>query len=164
MTDLAVLPLAGGEVVLRTAQDDDLPALVALLAADQLGAGRDGIRDQDDLAAYRRALAAIRSDPAQLLVVAEAEGAVVGTFQLTVIPGLARRGSTRGQIEAVRVAGAVRGTGLGSAMMRWAIGEARSRGCSLVQLTTDKSREDAHRFYARLGFVASHEGLKLQLP
>jgi GNAT superfamily N-acetyltransferase len=84
-------------------------------------------------------------------------------MQLTFIPGLARRGALRAQIEAVRVADGLRGTGLGSAMLRWAIDEARRRGCALVQLTTDKSRGDAHRFYRRLGFVASHEGMKLTL-
>ena len=94
---------------------------------------------------------------------AEADGRIAGTMQLSFLPGLARRGALRAQIEAVRVAGSQRGSGLGGAMLRWAIGEARRRGCALVQLTTDKSRADAHRFYERLGFVASHEGMKLDL-
>jgi len=150
-------------VVLRRAELPDVTAVVALLAADQLGVSRDGVRDAADCAAYEAAFAAIDADPAQLLVVAEAAGQVVGTLQLTFIPGLARRGALRAQIEAVRVADRLRGTGLGSAMLRWAIDEARQRGCALVQLTTDKSRGDAHRFYRRLGFVASHEGMKLTL-
>jgi len=95
--------------------------------------------------------------------VAERDGQIVGTLQLSFLPGLARRGALRAQIEAVRVAQGERGSGLGAAMMGWAIEEARRRGCALVQLTTDKSRADAHRFYARLGFVASHEGMKLAL-
>jgi GNAT superfamily N-acetyltransferase len=88
----------------------------------------------------------------------------VGTFhQLSFLPGLARRGALRAQIEAVRVAASQRGGGLGAAMMTWAIDEARRRGCSLVQLTSDKNRTEAHRFYASLGFAASHEGMKLHL-
>jgi GNAT superfamily N-acetyltransferase len=90
-------------------------------------------------------------------------GAVVGTLQLTVIPGLARRGALRGQVEAVRVRSDQRGTGLGTRLMDWAIEESRRRGCALVQLTSDSSRVDAHRFYEGLGFVASHQGFKLAL-
>ncbi|HKD89893.1 MAG TPA: GNAT family N-acetyltransferase, partial [Streptosporangiaceae bacterium] len=106
---------------------------------------------------------AIDADPAHTLVVAEQAGEIVGTMQLSFLPGLARRGALRAQIEAVRVAESNQGSGLGSAMIGWAIDEARRRGCALVQLTTDKSRRDAHRFYQRLGFVASHEGMKLAL-
>lgn len=152
-----------GPVVLRRAEAADLPAIVGLLAADELGAARDGVRDAADLAAYERAFRAIDGDPAHLLLVAESPDGIAATLQLSFIPGLARRGSLRAQIEAVRVAGGYRGSGLGTAIFKWAIGEGRRRGCSLVQLTTDKSRTDAHRFYERLGFVASHEGLKLAL-
>ena len=140
-----------------------MPAIVDLLAADQLGAARDGVRTAADLTAYERAFRAIDDDPSHILLVAESEGAIAGTLQLSFIPGLARRGALRAQIEAVRVAAGYRGCGLGGAIVEWAIGEARRRGCSLVQLTSDKSRTDAHRFYERLGFVASHEGLKLSL-
>jgi GNAT superfamily N-acetyltransferase len=153
---------------LRRAGPGDVPAIVALLAADQLGAARDA-GAEDDLAPYRRAFAAIDADPAQLLVVATEFGAtqpagpVVATMQLTFIPGLARRGALRGQVEAVRVHEAHRGRGLGEAMLSWAIEESRRRGCALVQLTTDKRRARAHTFYRRLGFVASHEGMKLHL-
>lgn len=160
---LATLSLNSLDVELRRAQRDDLVRIVELLAADQLGATRDGIASAEDLEPYLRAFEAIDTDPAQLLVVATLGGEVIGTMQLSFIPGLARRGSLRAQIEAVRVADHYRSRGLGEAMFRWAIDEARRRGCSLVQLTTDKSRADAHRFYARLGFVASHEGLKLRL-
>jgi GNAT superfamily N-acetyltransferase len=160
---LAQLDLGSFSVRLRWARAADVPAVVGLLADDALGAERDGIRTATDLAAYEQAFALIDRDPAHLLVVAEADGAIVGTLQLTVLPGLARRGALRAQIEAVRVAAAWRSRGLGSAMFDWAIVETRRRGCSLVQLTTDKSRGEAHRFYAELGFVASHEGLKLIL-
>lgn len=135
-----------------------------LLADDPLGAAREVVPDDEaDLEPYRRAFAVIDADPAQLLVAAADGTDVVGTLQLSVIPGLSRQGALRGQIEAVRVRADHRGHGLGEAMVRWAIGEARRRGCALVQLTTDASRVDAHRFYERLGFVASHVGLKLAL-
>lgn len=164
MTALATLLLPPGTVVLRRAESADVPAIVGLIAADQLGAERDGINGPDDLALYQRAFAAIDADPGQLLVVAEdPAGQVVGTLQLSFIPGMARLGSLRAQIEAVRVKSALRGGGLGSAMLRWSIEEAGRRGCSLVQLTSDKRRTDARRFYERLGFEASHEGLKLHL-
>ena len=165
MSVLATVDVRSGPpLVLREAVRADVPVLVALLARDQLGAGRDGIADAADLAAYEAAFAEIDRDPAHVLVVAEtADGTVAGTMQLSVLPGLARRGSRRAQIEAVRVAESHRGQGLGSAMLGWAVAEAARRGCALVQLTTDKSRPDAHRFYERLGFVASHEGMKLGL-
>jgi GNAT superfamily N-acetyltransferase len=163
MAKLAVVGDASARVVLRTATEADVPGVVSLLAADQLGASRDSVRDEADLAAYVAAMRRIDADPAHLLVVAEQNGQIVGTFQLSFLPGLARRGALRAQIEAVRVAQSQRGAGLGAAMMRWAIAESRRRGCALVQLTSDKARPDAHRFYARLGFVASHEGMKLPL-
>jgi GNAT superfamily N-acetyltransferase len=163
MTPVILLSAAPVPIVLRRAVPADVTAIVGLIAADQLGRVRDGVRDATDRAAYEAAFVAIDADPAQLLVVAEAAGRVVGTLQLTFIPGLARRGAWRAQIEAVRVADGFRGDGLGSAMLGWAIDEARRRGCALVQLTTDKARADAQRFYERLGFVASHEGMKLAL-
>jgi GNAT superfamily N-acetyltransferase len=151
--------LASGFEV-RRATRADVAAIVELIAADQLGATRDG----GDLGPYEQAFEQIDADPAQLLVVVtDAHGAVAGTLQLTVIPGLARRGALRAQIEAVRVREDLRGQGLGHELFAWAIEEARRRGCALVQLTSDKRRPDAHRFYGRLGFVASHEGFKLRL-
>ena len=143
----------------RRATVDDVRAIVELLAADQLGATRDG----GDLEPYERAFEAIDADPAHLLVVAEDGGEVVATMQLSFLPGLARRGALRAQIEGVRVRSDQRGSGLGSELMAWAIDESRRRDCALVQLTSDKRRTDAHRFYERLGFVSSHEGFKLSL-
>lgn len=150
----------GGLFSLRRARKGDLPRILALLADDQLGAARESA---DDPAPYERAFDAIDADPAHLLVVGELNGDVVATFQLSYIPGLSRKGSWRSQIEAVRVSDVLRGKGVGALMIQWAIDQARERGCSLVQLTTDKSRTAAHRFYERLGFVASHEGMKLTL-
>ncbi|NYG07543.1 ADP-ribose pyrophosphatase YjhB (NUDIX family)/GNAT superfamily N-acetyltransferase [Phycicoccus badiiscoriae] len=157
---LAALDAGGRPVVLRRATREDVPAVVALIADDQLGATRES---PGELAAYLRAFAAIDADPAQLLVVLDDGGVVVGTMQLTVIPGLARGGALRAQVEAVRVAGSQRGQRLGEQLIRWAVAEASRRGCALVQLTTDKRRADAHRFYERLGFTASHEGFKMAL-
>lgn len=160
---LATLDLGLSCVVVRRAEADDVPAIIDLIAADQLGATRDGVRTAADLAAYQAAFAAIDRDPAHLLVVGQAGADIVATMQLSFLPGLARRGALRAQIEAVRVDRAYRSHGLGSAIVTWAIGESRRRNCALVQLTTDKSRAAAHRFYERLGFTASHEGMKLTL-
>lgn len=143
----------------RRAVRTDVVGVVALLADDPLGADREGV----DLAPYLSAFDAIDADPGQLLLVGESFGRIVATFQLSFIPGLSRRGALRAQIEAVRVAESERGSGLGAAMIQWAIDEARRRGCALVQLTTDKQRPDAQRFYERLGFLASHAGMKLRL-
>jgi GNAT superfamily N-acetyltransferase len=160
LPDLGRIDAGGARYTIRRARLDDVASIVALLAADQIGRDRDG----GDLQPYREALERIDSDPAQLLVVlADAGGEVVGTLQLTTIPGLARRGALRAQIEAVRVAERLRGQGVGGAMLEWAVQEAGRRGCALVQLTSDKRRLEAHRLYGRLGFVASHEGFKLQL-
>ena len=163
MEILETLELGSSPVVLRRAEAVDLPAIVNLIAADQLGATRDGVNTAEDLAAYQAAFEAIDRDPAHLLVVAQSGPDIVATMQLSFLPGLARRGALRAQIEAVRVDAAYRSRGLGAAMFTWAINESRQRNCALVQLTTDKSRTTAHRFYERLGFVASHEGMKLSL-
>ncbi|MEZ0090287.1 N-acetyltransferase family protein [Streptacidiphilus sp. EB129] len=144
----------------RRATLDDLPAIVALLAEDSLGVGRES---PDDLAPYRAAFERLAADPNQLPLVAERAGEVVGTLQLTLIPGLSRRGATRTVIEAVRVRSSERGSGLGTLMIQHAIEESRRRGAALVQLTSDASRVDAHRFYERLGFTGSHIGYKLSL-
>ncbi len=118
---------------------------------------------KQDLAPYLVAFEAVDAGPAHLLVVAEAAGEVVATRQLTFLPGLARRGALRAQVEAVRVRAEHRGTGLGRAVFAWAVGEARRRRCALAQLTSDQQRPEAHRFCEALGFVASHEGFKLGL-
>lgn len=149
-------------LVFRAATQDDLPAMIALIADDQLGKARDDASLPLDQR-YLDAFAAIERDANQMLVAVEHAGAVIGCLQLTFIPGISRRGAWRGQIESVRVAREKRGAGLGTAMFEWAIAECRRRGCNLVQLTTDKSRKDAHRFYERLGFKASHDGMKLAL-
>ncbi|MER7073605.1 GNAT family N-acetyltransferase [Terrabacter sp. NPDC000476] len=145
---------------IRRATRDDVPAIVAMLADDPLGAARE---DPADTATYDAAYDRVAADPAQHLVVAEREGAVVGTLQLSVVPGLSRRGTTRTVIEGVRVARDERGSGLGTELVTWAVQESRRLGAGLVQLTSDASRTDARRFYERLGFVASHVGFKLPL-
>ena len=157
------LPVQDSTMMLREAVVEDVSAIVELLAADQLGANRDGAGSEAELRPYLNAFAALEADPAHLLLVAADGNEVVATMQLSFLPGLARRGALRAQIEAVRVRPDHRGQGLGAALFDWAIGEARRRHCALVQLTTDKSRADAHRFYERLGFEPSHEGLKLYL-
>jgi len=146
-------------VVFRDARREEVPAIVAMLADDPLGAGREGQADDAYLAAFDQ----IAADPLTRLIVAEVDGQVAGTLQLTVLHGLSRQGMRRGQIEAVRVAAGQRGQGLGRQMIEWAIAAAREQGCGLVQLTSDKRRHDAIRFYESLGFTASHEGLKLSL-
>ncbi|MEU6202160.1 GNAT family N-acetyltransferase [Micromonospora musae] len=148
------------DVIFREAVRADLPAVIALLADDVLGRARDfTVVD----AAYEKAFADITADPRNQLIVAEAGGELLGCYQVTYIPGLGRHGTERALIEAVRVRSDQRGQGLGRQMMAWAIDRAREHGCGLVQLTTDKSRHDAHRFYRALGFVPSHEGMKLPL-
>ncbi|MFB9908046.1 GNAT family N-acetyltransferase [Allokutzneria oryzae] len=130
-----------------------------MLANDPLGAKRENPGDP----AYLRAFEEIDADPNQLLVVAESGAEIIATMQLSFVPGLSRRGMTRCQIEAVRVRDDQRGSGTGEAMIRWAIARAKERGCGLVQLTTDASREGARRFYERIGFEPSHVGMKLAL-
>jgi GNAT superfamily N-acetyltransferase len=146
------------DVKFRSATEADLPTIVALLADDMIGAGREGESD-----AYLTAFRAVDADPRNHLVVAEVDGEVAGTLQLTYIPGVSRMGTERAQIEAVRVAAAYRGHGLGRRLITWAVDQARERGCGLVQLTSDKRRTDAIRFYESLGFEPTHEGLKLPL-
>jgi len=149
-------------LVFRSALLSDVAAIVALLADDPLGQQRETAGVPLD-ERYILAFSAINSDLNQRLVVAADGDEIVGTLQLSYIPGIARRGAWRGQIEAVRVAAHRRDSGLGQALLEWAIRQCKLRGCALVQLTTDKSRADAHRFYEKLGFVASHEGYKLSL-
>jgi len=149
-----------GEETIRQARPGDVPMIVALLADDDVGAGRES---PDDLAPYARAFALIDADPSEYLVVAEVDGEIVGTLQLSLLPGMSRRGGLRAQVEGVRIARSHRRLGLGETLLRWAVEEARARGCALIQLTTDKTRADARRFYDRLGFTPSHEGYKRQL-
>ncbi len=148
-------------ITMRPATHDDLPAIVALYADDVLGAARE---TPDDLAPYEAAfdrLAAIAG--VMTVLVAERDGAIVGTMQLTVLPGLSHRGTSRAHLEAVRVAAAHRGGGVGTQMIRWAIAEANRRGCGMIELASNRQRTAAARFYERLGFMPSHIGFKLRL-
>ena len=149
-------------VLFRDAELADLPQIIALLADDDLGSRREAAGDPP-AACYVAAFRAIRGDANQRLVVAEDGDRIVGTLQLSFIPGLSRQGATRGQIESVRIAASHRGSGLGQRLFDWALAACQARGCALVQLTSDKGRSDAHRFYERRGFVASHIGYKRAL-
>ena len=147
----------------REATRGDVEAIVRMLVDDDLGRHRERVENPlPD--SYWTAFEAIDRDPNNLLVVMEEDEEVVGTLQLTFIPGLSFRGGWRAQIEAVRVAAGHRGRGLGRQLLEWAIGHARRRGCSLVQLTTNRQREQARHFYESLGFSATHHGMKLYLP
>ncbi len=155
-------PDAAPPIQFRSAERADVPAIVRLLADDKLGARRE--RFEVPLPeVYLRAFDAMAAQAGTELIVATQDGDVVGCLQLNLLPGLSRQGMTRAQIESVRVDARCRGQRLGERLIRHAIERARAAGCGLVQLTTDKSRADAHRFYERLGFVASHEGMKLAL-
>ena len=146
----------------RRAVLSDVPAIVEMLADDFLGSSREAY-ETAGFGRYEAAFKEIDADPQQYLCVVEEGGEIVGTMQLSILAGLIQNGARRGQIEAVRVASDRRGRGIGEAMIRWAIEECRARGCSIVQLTTDRRRTDAHRFYDRLGFAPSHLGYKLAL-
>lgn len=150
------------QLIFRSATSADLPAIIALLADDELGRLREVVSPVLD-SRYVEAFRAIEADANQRLIVVVADGAIIGTMQLSFVPGLAQTGAWRGMVEAVRVASALRGRGIGQRMFEWAIGEFRSKGCRIVQLASDKSRPDAHRFYEKLGFRATHEGYKLIL-
>lgn len=146
-------------LVYRAATPADLPFIVGLIVEDSVVATNDDPSDAMH-ADYTDALAAIDADHNQEMFVVELDGEPVGCFQLSYLPGLMRRGMWRGQIELVHVSAAKRNLGLGSDMMRWALERCREHGCNMVQLTSNKARLDAHRFYERLGFKKSHEGFK----
>lgn len=149
-------------IIFRTALLTDLPSIVALLADDELGSQRESLSPVLG-EGYLTAFKAIEADPNQRLIVVVDGEIIVGTMQLSFIPSISRMGAWRGQVEGVRIARPLRHSGLGLQMLKWALAEFKSRGCKVIQLTTDKSRSDAHRFYEKLGFVASHEGYKLIL-
>ena len=149
-------------LTIRKAARADVPAIARLLADDPLGSQRE-VAGEAMPASYLDAFEAIQRDPNQYLMVAELDGQVLGTFQMTFLRYLTYQGGLRAQIEAVRVADGWRSQGIGRQMMEWAIDEARRAGCVLVQLSTHSSRVDAHRFYERLGFAASHVGMKRML-
>jgi ribosomal protein S18 acetylase RimI-like enzyme len=150
------------KVTIRHARRDDLPAIVDLLADDELGRQREDPGPPLN-PRYAEAFEAIEADPNQFLAVVDDGGEVVGCLQLSFIPGLSLQGLWRGQIESVRIAAPRRGGGFGHVMIEWAIEDCRRRGCGLVQLAMHKSRDDTLRFYQSLGFVATHEGFKLIL-
>jgi GNAT superfamily N-acetyltransferase len=149
-------------VQFRLAMRTDLPAIVRMLAEDEIGAQRE--RFETPLPpAYYDAFEAIERDPNNELIVAEAAGEVIGTLQLMFLLSISYQGRTRAQVESVRVAQHLRGQGVGAEMMEWALARARQRGCHMMQLTSHASREDAHRFYEKLGFTKSHIGMKINL-
>lgn len=149
-------------IEIREARKDDLRDIVTMLADDELGQQRESVAHPLSRA-YIRAFDEIEADDRQMLMVAVLDGHVVGTLQISIIPGLARKGTTRGQLEAIRISRHHRGKGIGSELINWAVDECRRRQCGLVQLTSDKTRTEAHDFYSRMGFVATHEGFKLEL-
>ncbi len=148
---------------IREATRNDLVAIVAMLADDELGRQRENFQNPLP-ASYIEGFERIDSDPNQELMVVEDQEEVVGTFQLTFIPYLTYQGGVRAQIEAVRIRKDQRGEGLGSQMFRWAIDRARTKGAHVFQLTTDKKRPQALKFYESLGFVATHQGMKMHFP
>jgi GNAT superfamily N-acetyltransferase len=149
-------------VTVRSARREDVPDIVAMLADDPLGRGRERIEDPLP-PCYFQAFETIEADRNILLMVAEgSDGSVVGCLQLCILPGLSSQGASRGLIEDVRVAARWRGKRIGEQMLQWAIDEARGRGCKLVELLTHQTRVDAQRFYARLGFQPSHVGMTLR--
>jgi GNAT superfamily N-acetyltransferase len=146
-------------VIFRDATRADVPALVALLADDALGAAREGA----DLARYLAAYDEIAANPMHQLVVGEVDGRVVAMAQLTILAGLSRQGARRALVEAVRVDASLRGQGHGAALMAECEARSRAAGAQIIQLTTDKTRHRAHAFYERLGYAASHIGMKKML-
>jgi GNAT superfamily N-acetyltransferase len=146
-------------MIFRDALPDDIPYIVSLLADDRLGAQRERLGDPN----YIKALADIDADPTTRLIVMEDKGIVVGCMQISILPGFARRGTRRAQLESVRIAGSQRGEGLGAVLVAEAIRLAREAGCGLVELSTDRTRADAHRFWKRQGFEDTHVGMKLFL-
>lgn len=150
------------KVQYRLAIETDVPAIVRMLADDEISAQRE--RFETPLPqAYYDAFEAIDRDPNNELIVAEVDGEVIGTLQLMFLPSISYQGRTRAQVESVRVAEHLRGQGIGAEMMKWALARARQRGCHMMQLTSHASRADAHRFYEKLGFTKSHIGMKVHL-
>ncbi|MBR0783602.1 GNAT family N-acetyltransferase [Bradyrhizobium iriomotense] len=148
-------------VSIRPARREDVPAIVAMLADDHLGRGRERVEDPLP-ASYYAAFARVERDPNLTLVVAESEGRVVGCLQLAVLSGISSQGGIRGLLEDVRVATDCRSRGIGEKLVQWAVTEAKARGCNLVELPTHQTRTDAQRFYKRLGFTASHVGMTVR--
>ena len=148
-------------ITIRRTRRNDVPAIVAMLADDHLGRARERI-EQPLPRSYYEAFDRVDRDPLFRLVVAEQEGRVVGSLQLCMLPGLSSQGASRALIEDVRVASDCRSRGIGEQLVQWAVGEARSHGCALVELLTHHTRLDAQRFYERLGFTRSHVGMTIR--
>jgi ribosomal protein S18 acetylase RimI-like enzyme len=148
-------------MALREARGEDVRRVVEMLADDDIARSREDL--SGDMSSYHAAFDAIAADPNNTLYVWDENGAVMGCLQLTFLPGISYQGSWIAQVEGVRVDGSLRGTGIGEKMMEAVIAKSRERGCKHLQLTTNKRRTDAQRFYSRLGFVGSHEGMKLEL-
>lgn len=160
-----VLESRVGDATLRRATPEDADAVIALLADDPVSAARGDVASEEDRPAYVAGLREILADPSNDLLVAERDGVIVGTLQLTSIPGMARQGARRLLVEAVRVRSDLRSSGIGSGIMRWVSDSAApALGAAMVQLTSDASRIDAHRFYEHLGYVGSHKGFKFAVP
>jgi ribosomal protein S18 acetylase RimI-like enzyme len=153
--------MSAKSVTIRPARREDVAAIVAMLADDHLGRGRERVEDPLP-AAYDAAFERVARDPNLRLVVAESEGRVVGCLQLAILPGISSQGGLRGLLEDVRVAADCRSRGIGEQLVQWAVAEAKARGCNLVELLTHASRLDAQRFYKRLGFAASHVGMTVR--
>ena len=152
----------GSQVTIRPAKRDDVGAIVGMLADDPLGSARERI-ERPLPESYVKAFEALDRDPnIELVVAQDGEGAVVGCLQLCILPGLSSQGASRGLIEDVRVASHCRGRGIGEEMVQWAVGQARAKGCKLVELLTHHTRVDAQRFYERLGFARSHVGMTMR--
>jgi ribosomal protein S18 acetylase RimI-like enzyme len=150
------------QLTIRPAKRDDVGAIVGMLADDPLGSARERV-ERPLPESYFKAFEALDCDPNIHLVVAQdGEGAVVGCLQLCILPGLSSQGASRGLIEDVRVASHCRGRGIGEEMVQWAVGQARTKGCKLVELLTHHTRVDAQRFYERLGFARSHVGMTMR--
>ena len=169
MLDALPLPFSidsrAGVATLRRAVTGDTDAIIRLLSDDPISASRGDVASVADRPAYASALDEILAEPSNDLLVVELGGEVVGTLQLTSIPGMARRGAKRLLIEAVRVRSDLRSAGIGTAVMRWVSDAAApALGAAMVQLTSDAARTDAHRFYERLGYVGSHVGFKYSVP
>lgn len=150
------------DLTYRQATEADLPFLDALIADDEVAAARD-ITPPDNDAQQREAMRAIAADPNHELWIVEHGDTPIASFHLSYLPGVSRKGAWRGQIESVRVMTQFRGMGVGDAMMRWAIARCDEKGCGVVQLTSDRQRDAAHRFYEQLGFEPSHIGFKMRL-
>jgi ribosomal protein S18 acetylase RimI-like enzyme len=148
-------------VTIRRARRDDVATIVKMLADDALGGPRERLEDPLP-ASYFAAFERVDRDPNLALVVAEVEGGVIGCLQLCILPGISSQGASRGLIEDVRVASQLRGQRIGEQLVQWALDEARSRGCKLVELLTHHTRVDAQRFYERLGFARSHVGMTIR--